>query len=142
MSLDWLMSNMLMASGGLAIGIVLLALLGLELRDEGRGSSVLRSGSRSTAKGVRGLFSLTRALGFAAFVVIETFIAELFGVGVSLFEVLGPLVASNLFAIGIGSLGFAGIIPVDPYWYAGVMLMIFGIAISSAGEAVFERYRG
>lgn len=134
-------SMMTIALAGAALVAVLLVYAAYAEYREGRGDEVIRNSSETAASGVQSTITLGRAAGFGAFIVIETLIAEFFHIGISVFDLLGPLVASNLLAISIGGLGLAGIIPVDPWWYAGVMLMIFGIAISSAGEAVFERYR-
>lgn len=131
---------MLALAGGAIVGVLLLYAAYAEYKD-GRGDAVIRNSSETAASGVQSGITLGRAVGFGLFVLIETLIAEFFGIGMSVFDLLGPMVASNLLAIGVGSLGFAGVIPVDPWWYAGVMLMVFGIAFSSAGTAVFERYR-
>lgn len=127
--------------GGALVGVLLVYAAFAEYR-EGRGDEVIRNSSETAASGVQSGITLGRAAGFGAFMVIQTVLAEFLNIGMSIFDILGPMVASNLLAIGVGSLGFAGIIPVDPWWYAGVMLMIFGIALSSAGEEIFERYAG
>lgn len=130
-----------LAGGGIAVAVLLFAMW-RELREEGAGARSLRSGGRRTASGVAAGITVGRAGAFSGFLVIQTLIAEVLNIGWSVLDILGPLVGSNLLAIGLGSLSLAGIIPMSPWWYAGVSLMILGIAMSSAGEAFIDRYAG
>lgn len=130
--------------GMLAVGALVFLFLGYALfrerSESGSGARAIRSSGKRLGSGISTGSRLAKATGFAGFVVLETLIAEVAGIGFSLLDIAGPLVASNLFAVGFGTLSLTGIVPVSPWWYAGVSLMILGIAISSAGEAVFERY--
>jgi len=131
-------------SGLMLLGL-LLGALGLlyvayaEYKEEGRGARKVRGGGEKAAGGLRRSISLSRAAGAAVAVLGHTALVEFFNLGWSLFDLLGPLVTSNILAIGVGGLGIAGVIPVDPMWYVGVMLMVFGIALSTVTDEWFER---
>lgn len=122
-------------------GLVLLALIagGLwSFVSDDDPDDAIRGGSRRVAGGLRSGITLGRATGAGAFIIVETLIAEFVGIGISVFDLVGPLGASNLLAIGIGGLGLAGLVPVDPMWYVGMMLIALGIAISSVTDSIID----
>lgn len=132
-------STMLLATvGGVLIGLLLLYAAYAEYREE-RAEEVFENTGKRAAGGVKGAFTLSRGLGFASFLVIQTGLAEIAGIGMSLFDLLGPVGVSNVIAVVVGTLGLAGVVPVSPWWYAGVMLMLLGFALSTPGRMARSR---
>lgn len=143
MPLSMLLSLPLFVLAGLGISLVVLTVaVWREMQEAGVGAGALRSGGERASSGLSSAITVGRAGAFGGFLVIETLIAEFLNIGWSILDITGPLVASNLFSIGFGVGALMGWIPVSPWWYAGVCLMVLGIAMSSAGEALLDHYSG
>lgn len=131
-------SVMLLGWGLIALAVVVLGLWVVFSDDDP--DEAIRGGSMKAAGGLRSGITLGRATGAGAFVVLQTLIAEFVGIGWSIFDVVGPLGASNLLAIGIGGLSLGGFLPsLTPTQYLGITLILFGIGLSSATDGMLER---